>query len=132
MSKMENNLPKVMNIKNLLFEELKKVNDIIIHTPKENSAPHILNFSIKGFKAEVVVHSLEESNIYVSTTSACSSKIKSVSHTLLGMGVEGDIAKSAIRVSLSFENTEEEAKMVIKSIKQTIQKLGRTMIKNEI
>jgi cysteine desulfurase len=130
--KMENSLQKVDNIKRYLFEELKKENDIIIHTPSEYSAPHILNFSIKGFRSEVVVHALEESNIYVSTTSACSSKIKTVSHTLLAMGIEEEIAKSAIRLSLSFENTEEEAKIVIKAIQQTIQKLGRTMINNEV
>jgi cysteine desulfurase len=132
MLKMENNLTKIVDIKNLLFEELKKVNDIIIHTPKENSAPHILNLSIKGFKSEVVVHALEELNIYVSTTSACSSKVKTVSHTLLEMGVQEEIAKSAIRISLSFENTEEEAKKLIRALQQTIQKLGRTMINNEI
>lgn len=132
MQKMEKEILKVVNVKKLIFEELKKENDIIIHTPVENSAPHILNFSIKDFKSEVVVHALEESNIYVSTTSACSSKIKTVSHTLLEMGIEEEIAKSAIRISLSFENTEEEAKKVIKAIKQTIQKLGRTMIKNEV
>lgn len=132
MQKMEKEILKVVNVKKLIFEELKKENDIIIHTPIENSAPHILNFSIKDFKSEVVVHALEESNIYVSTTSACSSKIKTVSNTLLEMGIEEEIAKSAIRISLSFENTEEEAKKVIKAIKQTIQKLGRTMIKNEV
>lgn len=132
MQKMEKEILKVVKVKKLLFEELKKENDIIIHTPFENSAPHILNFSIKDFKSEVVVHALEESNIYVSTTSACSSKIKTVSHTLLEMGIEEEIAKSAIRISLSFENTEEEAKKVIKAIQQTIQKLGRTMIKNEV
>jgi cysteine desulfurase len=130
--KMENSLQKVDSLKRYLFEELKKENDIIIHTPSEYSAPHILNFSIKGFRSEVVVHALEESNIYVSTTSACSSKIKTVSHTLLAMGIEEEIAKSAIRLSLSFENTEAEAKIVIKAIQQTIQKLGRTMINNEV
>jgi cysteine desulfurase len=132
MLKMENSLQKVVSIKKLLFEELKKENDIIIHTPFEYSAPHILNFSIKGFRSEVVVHALEESNIYVSTTSACSSKIKTVSHTLLGMGVDEEIAKSAIRLSLSFENSEEEARIVIKALQQTIEKLGRTMINNEV
>jgi cysteine desulfurase len=130
--KMENSIQKVHNIKRYLFEELKKENDIVIHTPSKYSAPHILNFSIKGFRSEVVVHALEESNIYVSTTSACSSKIKTVSHTLLAMGVEEEIAKSAIRLSLTFENTEDEAKIVIKAIQQTIQKLGRTMINNEV
>jgi cysteine desulfurase len=130
--KMEKELPKVVNVKKIIVEELKKENEIIIHTPSENSAPHILNFSIIGFKSEVVVHALEESNIYVSTTSACSSKIKTVSYTLLGMGVDEEIAKSAIRISLSFENTEEEARKVIKALQQTIQKLGRTMINNEV
>jgi cysteine desulfurase len=128
----EKDLANLLNIKRLILEELIKEKEIIIHTPKEYSAPHIINFSIKGFKAEVFVHALEESDIYVSTTSACSSKIKSVSQTLLAMGVDEEIAKSALRVSLAFENTEEEARKVIQAIRQTIQKLGRIMTHNEI
>jgi cysteine desulfurase len=130
--KQETDIKKIMSTKELILKELRKEKEIIIHTPSENSAPHIINFSIKGFKAEVVVHALEEEDIYVSTTSACSSKIKTVSHTLLGMGVDEEIAKSAIRLSLAFENTEEEAKKVIQAIHQTIQKLGRLMTSHEI
>lgn len=130
--KQEKQLEQLNNIKNSLLNELKKEKEIIIHTPIDYSAPHIINFSVKGFKAEVFVHALEEEDIYVSTTSACSSKIKTVSHTLIGMGVEEEIAKSAIRISLSFDNTEEEVRRVIIAIRQTIQKLGRTMTNNEI
>jgi cysteine desulfurase len=130
--KQETDIKKIMSTKELILKELRKEKEIIIHTPSENSAPHIINFSIKGFKAEVVVHALEEEDIYVSTTSACSSKIKTVSQTLLGMGVDEEIAKSAIRLSLAFENTEEEAKKVIQAIHQTIQKLGRLMTSHEI
>jgi cysteine desulfurase len=128
----EKELAKLLHIKKFLIEELAKEQSIIIHTPYENSAPHIINFSVKGFKAEVFVHALEEKNIYVSTTSACSSKIKSVSHTLLEMGVDEEIAKSAIRISLSFENSMDEAKEVITAIRQTIQKIGKVMSPHEI
>lgn len=130
--KMESEIANILKIKNFLLQELDKEKNIVIHTPLENSAPHIINFSIKGFKAEVIVHALEEDDIFVSTTSACSSKIKSVSNTLLEMGVADDVAKSAIRLSLSFENTEEEAKKVVLAIRKTIQSLGKVMKNNEI
>jgi cysteine desulfurase len=132
LTQMEQELAKLLHIKKFLIEELAKEQSIVIHTPNENSAPHIINFSVKGFKAEVFVHALEEKNIYVSTTSACSSKIKSVSQTLLEMGVDEEIAKSAIRISLSFENSMDEAKEVVTAIRQTIQKLGKVMSPHEI
>ncbi|HYK74365.1 MAG TPA: cysteine desulfurase family protein [Pseudoneobacillus sp.] len=130
--KMENELDNVSEIKSFLLSELEKEKAIIIHTPYENSAPHIINFSIKGFKAEVIVHALEEKGIFVSTTSACSSKIKSVSHTLIEMGVGEGVAKSAVRISLSFENTMDEAMKFIQAIRKTIQSLGKVMKNNEI
>jgi cysteine desulfurase len=120
-------LPRLNQVKKYLMDQLKMEPEVTVHTPINNSAPHIINFSVGGFKAEVFVHALEEEGVYVSTTSACSSKIKSVSHTLLGMGIEEELAKSAIRLSLSFDNTEEEAKRVMEVIRKTIQKLGRVM-----
>ncbi|MFD2446348.1 cysteine desulfurase family protein [Bacillus sp. CGMCC 1.16607] len=125
--KSEKEINRLIGLKTFILDEIQQVPEIIVHTPIENSAPHIINFSVVGFKAEVFVHALEEEEIYVSTTSACSSKINSVSHTLIGMGIDEEIAKSAVRLSLSFENTEEEARLVIRAIRKTIQKLGRTM-----
>lgn len=100
---------------------------VTIHTPDRGSAPHILNFSITGFKGEVFVHALEEKGIYVSTTSACSSKQTSVSKTLLAMDVPSREAEGAIRISLSYENTMEEAVQVIKEIKAAINHLGEVI-----
>ena len=59
-------------------------------------------------KSEVLVHALEEKEIYVSTTSACSSKQKTVSNTLTAMGIPSSTASSAIRLSLRIHNTMEE------------------------
>lgn len=107
--------------------ELEQVAEITIHTPKQGAAPHIVNFSIKGFKGEVFVHALEDKGVFVSTTSACSSRQAAVSKTLVAMGISPDEAKSAIRLSLSYQNTLTEAKKAVKAIKATINQLGEVM-----
>lgn len=112
-----------------LRDGISQIKEISIHTPKENSAPHILNFSVKGLKAETFVHALEEKDIYVSTTSACSSKKKAASKTLLAMGVSAVDAESAIRISLSYSNTVEEAEQTVKAIAEAVKHLSEVVKK---
>jgi cysteine desulfurase len=106
---------------------LQELPEATIHTPKDNEAPHILNFSLKGIKAEVFVHALEQEGIYVSTTSACSSKRNAPSKTLIAMGVPADQAESAIRISLSYENTLQEAERLVEAIKYSVKHLREVM-----
>jgi len=112
-----------------LRDGISQIKEITIHTPNENSAPHILNFSVKGLRAETFVHALEEKDIYVSTTSACSSKKKAASKTLLAMGVPADQAESAIRISLSYSNTVAEAEQTVKAIAETVKHLSEVLKK---
>lgn len=72
-------------------------------------APHILCFAIAGVRGETIVHAFEQEQVYISTTSACSSKKGTESSTLAAMHIQGSIATSAIRVSLDEYNTMEEA-----------------------
>jgi cysteine desulfurase len=120
-------LADLKQVKAQLRKGLESMEGISVHTPLEGSAPHILNFSAPGLKAEVFVHSLEEKNIYVSTTSACSSKKKAVSKTLLAMGISEASAASSIRISLSYDNTAEEAEAVLQAIEETANKLRKVM-----
>ncbi|MEK4748628.1 cysteine desulfurase NifS [Niallia circulans] len=100
-----------------LREQLARIDGVSIHSPAlGKSVAHILNFSIEGIKAEVFVHALEERDIYISTTSACSSKTNKVSKTLLGMGVPEQIAENSFRISLSYANTMEEMEKVMAAI----------------
>ena len=125
MAKQEEQLDKMIAIRDFLRNELEKIEEIKIHTPVAHAAPHLLNFSLKGIKAEVFVHALEEDEIYVSTTSACSSKAKKASETLLAMGVAEEEAASAIRLSLSYENTLDEAQYFIEAVHRKIIKLRK-------
>jgi cysteine desulfurase len=106
---------------------LEKIDGIIVHTPLEHAAPHILNFTLPQIKSEVFVHALEENDIYVSTTSACSSKKHEKNSTLLAMGISEERAGSSIRISLSYDNTFEEVKIVLQLMEETIGMLRKVM-----
>ncbi|MEH7373843.1 cysteine desulfurase family protein [Neobacillus drentensis] len=123
----EAEMERMKNIHSLLRKGLAEIEGVQIHTPTENEAPHILNFSLKGIKSEVFIHSLERKGIFVSTTSACSSKKKSPSKTLLAMGVHETQAESAIRISLSFENTREEAVTALVAFEESANQLRKVM-----
>ncbi|MBM7648809.1 cysteine desulfurase [Bacillus ectoiniformans] len=97
----------------------------VVHTPDTDCAPHILNFSVPGVKGEVLVHALEERDIYVSTTSACSSKQNKPSTVLMAMGISLEEASSSIRLSLTYENTIDEAQMFIHHIKEVVPKITK-------
>lgn len=107
-----------------LRKELQPLKHVTIFTP-EQSAPHILCFGIKGIRGEVTVHALEENGIFVSTTSACSSRNGTESSTLLAMKVAKENAETAIRVSLSENNTEEEMKTFVQQFKNVYQKFQK-------
>ena len=82
--------------------------DVVINGDPENSAPHILNVSFPGAKGEVLLHTLEEEEVYVSTGSACSSREKKISHVLKALGLNDRTADGSIRISLSYLTTPEE------------------------
>ena len=115
----------MIKIQNMLRKSLNEIAGVKVHTPLEGAAPHILNFSLEETKSEVFIHALEQDGIFVSTTSACSSKRKSPSKTLIAMGVPEQLADSSIRISLSFDNTEEEAIVVIHAIKKYVNQLRK-------
>ncbi|KYG32164.1 cysteine desulfurase family protein [Alkalihalobacillus trypoxylicola] len=111
---------KLNHLKNLLIEGLKAIEHVTINTPSEGSAPHIVNFSVGNIKPEILIQALAKEEIYVSTRSACSSKISQPSRVLLAMGLDDTKANSAIRISFSYDNTEEEVEMVLNHLKQYI------------
>ncbi|MDM5330704.1 cysteine desulfurase family protein [Neobacillus sp. CF12] len=123
----ESGIERMRKVKGVLREELSRIDGLTINTPLEDSAPHILNFSIRGIKAEVLIHALEQKGIFLSTTSACSSKKQLPSQTLLAMGVPDDLADSAFRISLSYDNTEDEARTVVNAIEESAKQLRKVM-----
>ena len=95
---------KTQQMKEVIRKELANYPDVTIFSGEDHFAPHILTFGIKGVRGEVVVHAFEEFDIYISTTSACSSKAGKPAGTLIAMGVDKSVAQTAVRLSLDTEN----------------------------
>lgn len=110
-----------------LRSELTKIDGVKVNTPEEFYAPHILNFSVPALKSEVLIHFLGENDIFVSTTSACSSRNKKVSQALLSMNKSEDIAKSAIRISLSLDHNGAMVDPFVTTLTKGIEKLTKVM-----
>ena len=67
---------------------------------------------------------LEEYNIYVSVSSACSARNSSVNTILQAIGVEDELIKGTIRISFSEFNTKEEIDYFIEKLKECINRLN--------
>lgn len=113
---------KTQQMKEVIRKELASYPDVTIFSGEDYFAPHILTFGIKGVRGEVVVHAFEEFDIYISTTSACSSKAGKPAGTLIAMGVDKSIAQTAVRLSLDFENDMSQVEQFLTKFKLIYEK----------
>lgn len=128
---LEDSYSHVKMLKEYFIEKLSKIENVIINAPNsEEYSPYILNVSFLGTRSEVLLHMLEEDNIFVSTGSACSSKsaVAKGSYVLNAMGLEPRCIQGAIRFSFSKYNTLEEVDYTINSLEKALKFLRRIKI----
>ncbi|WP_139491329.1 cysteine desulfurase family protein [Brevibacillus dissolubilis] len=104
-------------------EGISDIPSLVINTPEKDTAPHIVNFSVPGMKAEVLLHALEDKGFLVSTRSACSTKSDEPSRILMATGMKRERALSAIRVSVGVENTLEEIEAFITALHECVKNI---------
>lgn len=109
----------VSKLKAIAYNNLKDIPEIVINSPKDAS-PYIFNFSCLTMNSEIMMNALNEKGIFVSSQSACSSRTKMPSHTLLAMGYSEQRALGAIRLSFSHLQSEEDVEYVVNCIKEII------------
>ncbi|HEM6190743.1 TPA: cysteine desulfurase [Streptococcus suis] len=113
-------------MKQILMDELNKYQDVTVFSGLEDFVPSIVTFGIKNIRGEVIVHAFEDHQIYISTTSACSSKAGKPAGTLIAMGVPQKLAQTAVRISLDDDNDMgqiEQFLTIFKQIYQNTQKV---------
>lgn len=102
---------KQRQIKQNILEHISKFDKVkVFSQDSSHFSPHILCFAILGVRGETIVHAFESYDIFISTTSACSSKRHVASGTLTAMKVPENMSTSAVRISLDDHNTMEEAR----------------------
>ncbi len=110
-------MTKVSALKQHLVEELTKLPEVFSNS---HEAPHIASISFVGVRAEVMLHTLENEGIFVSSGSACSSNKKRESAVLTSIGLDEPKIESTLRFSFGEDNTMEEVDEVVAVINRIL------------
>ena len=117
---------KLCELKDYFIDRVTALENVTVNSKKGmDSAPHIISVTFNGVRSEVMLHSLEGKQIYVSSGSACSSNKPSVSKTLKGIGLDDKQIDSTIRFSLCYNTTKEELDYAVDEIAGMIATLRR-------
>lgn len=125
-SNLEINREHLFSLRDYFIEEVEKMEGVSVNGKKDHeTAPHIVSISIEGVRAEVILHTLEDRNIYVSAGSACASNKPAVSNTLKNIGLKKELLDSTIRFSFSVHTAKEEVDYALKVMREVIPMLQR-------
>jgi cysteine desulfurase len=123
------NRESLYELKEFFLQEVSKLDRVSINgcdpAKVRETAPHIINISVKGLRSEVMLHALEEKGVYVSAGSACASHSKKESSTLKSMGATPEEMDGALRISMSEFTTREELEYALASLKEVIDMYSR-------
>lgn len=123
---LEENRNHLFELRDYFIEEVEKLDGVTVNGKKDHdSAPHIVSVSIEGVRAEVILHTLEDRNIYVSAGSACSSNKPAISSTLQSIGLKKELLDSTVRFSFSIHTTKEELDYALDVMRETIPMLQK-------
>ena len=110
----------VVDIRKVLIEKLEKM-DVSINS-NDYCLPHMVNVSLHGIKSEVMLHALEEKEIFISTQTACS--VGNYSKAVYAITHDKEKASSSIRISLSYLTTIDEINTFIEAFQDCIEQLN--------
>mgnify|MGYP004456422777 FL=1 len=119
---LEEKMEHLRQLKEHLISELTQIDDVYSNS---GDAPHIASITFKGVRSEVMLHALEEREVYVSSGSACSSNKQHASSTLKAIGLPQDKLESTLRFSFSPENTMEQVDYAVECCRQLLPVLRR-------
>lgn len=117
---------RITALKDYMTDRMGELEGTVINSKKgTESAPQIVSVSFAGIRSEVLLHALEDKNIYVSSGSACSSHHPGISGTLKGIGISPELQNSTLRFSLGLFNTKEEVDYCIGALQELLPALRR-------
>ncbi|WP_058302518.1 cysteine desulfurase family protein [Gorillibacterium timonense] len=118
---------QLRTIQRLLLERLAAIPRVSPTTPLQELdgyAPQLVHITVPGIRPEVVVHALEERDIFISTRSACSSGQEEPSRVLLAMGMPRERAVSGLRISYSAAHTEADMERFADELERVLDRIG--------
>ena len=115
-------LSEVQKKRDVFVRGLTALPEVVLNSG-DDALPYIVNFSLPGWRSEMILNFLSDCGVYVSAGSACAKGHRSPVLTAAGLSAER--MDSAIRVSLSDETTDEELSYCLKNIEAAVHTLRK-------
>lgn len=123
---LDENVAAMRKLREYFVEGLEKLEHVAVHgAGGGENAPHIVSAAFVGVRSEVLLHTLEDRNIYVSAGSACSTHKRSGSPTLTALGLPREQMESTVRFSFCETTTKEELDYTLEVLKEVLPMLRR-------
>ena len=128
---MDKNFAKEQEHSKMIKEYLKEkisqnIDDFIINTP-ENSSNYVLSISFKSIRGEVLLHYLEQDEIYISTASACSSNGTDKNRVLDAINIDKAYEDGTIRICTSYETSKDDIDKFVEKLKIYVEEIRSIM-----
>lgn len=133
-------IDELYELKTLFINEISKIENVTINGLKsekfpvsvddvKKTSPHVVSASVKGVRAEVLLHALEDKGIYVSSGSACATNKPAISETLKAIHLPQELLDSTVRFSFSVETTKPQIEYTISVLNELIPTLRKYLRK---
>ncbi|HEB7542724.1 TPA: NifS family cysteine desulfurase [Campylobacter coli] len=113
----------IRRLRDKLEDNILALPDTSVVGKREHRVPNTILASIKGVEGEAMLWDLNKNGIAASTGSACASEALESNPIMEAIGAENDLAHTALRLSLSRFNTEDEIDYAAKQIKAATERL---------
>ena len=113
----------VRRLRDKLEDALLELPDVSVVGERAHRLPNTILAAIKGVEGEAMLWDLNQAGIAASTGSACASETLESNPIMEAIGASSDLAHTALRLSLSRFNTEEEIDYAIEHIKKAVERL---------
>lgn len=110
----------IMKMRDKLIDGLLKIPHTLLNGARLNRLCGNVNICFEGIEGESLLLMLDSKGICASAGSACNSGSLEASHVLTSIGRSDELARSAVRFSLSAENTLEEVDYIINTVKDSV------------
>ena len=118
----EKNWQHAVELRKIFIDGVKsQLDEIYINGSEKSNYPGIINMSFRGCEGEALM--MEAKHIAVSSGSACTSNVLSISHVLDAMQVPADIAQSSLRITIGKETTEADIEIAVEDLVNATKKL---------
>ena len=120
---LEFEMTEIREMRDAFEDELLKIEDTFVVTPREKRTPNTILISFRGIEGESMLWDLNRAGIGASTGSACASEDLEANSVMEAIGAAEDLAHTAIRFSLSRYTTQEELDYTLETVKEAVKRL---------